>query len=101
MAKVQGSLWKKFFEFHQQNPAVYEVVRLARMTRAAGYPQYGIGALWEVARWHINMRTVGDEFKLNNNYRAYYARYIMSREPDLRGFFNLRELRHEKGQASD
>jgi hypothetical protein len=33
--------------------------------------------------------TTGD-FKLNNNYRAHYARLIMHQEPDLDGIFELR-----------
>jgi hypothetical protein len=37
------------------------------------------------------MTTAGDdEFKVNNDYAAYYARLIMWQEPDLGGFFQLR-----------
>jgi hypothetical protein len=36
------------------------------------------------------LSTRGDEFKLNNDYRAPYARLIMRREPDLDGLFETR-----------
>jgi hypothetical protein len=39
------------------------------------------------------MKTVGDDFKLNNNYHSRYARLIMEREPGLDGFFETRGLR--------
>lgn len=41
------------------------------------------------------MRTHGDEFKLNNNFRSHYARALMQRERELAGFFELRRLRSE------
>lgn len=32
----------------------------------------------------------GDEYKLNNDYRAFYARLLMANEPELAGFFETR-----------
>lgn len=85
-----------FEEFHAQNPHVYrELVRLAREARAAGRKRVGIGELYEVARWHLSMRTDGDAFKLNNSHRAPYARLIMTLEPDLAGIFETRKRRCE------
>lgn len=37
------------------------------------------------------MSTSDPDFKLNNSYRAYYARLIMAQEPDLAGLFALRK----------
>jgi hypothetical protein len=53
--------------------------------------------LFEVLRWRSGMRTGGDDFRLNNNYHALFARLIMQNEPDLAGLFELREL-HEPAQ---
>ena len=40
------------------------------------------------------------EFKLNNNYRAFYARAFMKKYPEYAGFFRLREQTSEKENAS-
>lgn len=83
----------KFEEFHRDNPVVYATLchlareRLSRI----GSQKLGIGQLTEVCRWEIAMRTNDPEFKINNNYRAYYARLIMATEPDLAGIFELRD----------
>jgi hypothetical protein len=83
-----------FWEFHHRNPIVYNgLVRLARKWRERrGTEKLGIGMLFEVLRWDLAISTEGDAFKLNNNYRSYYARLIMTREPDLEGVFETRRL---------
>ncbi len=79
-------------EFHRQNPHVYIELRdLARRLLAKGRTHYGIGALFEVARFHRALETSEPAYKLNNNYRAIYARMLMENEPDLAGFFDIRE----------
>lgn len=84
-----------FCAFHAANPHVYrELVALARDATSRGVYRIGIGMLFEVLRWNVALRTGGDEFKLNNNYRSYYARLIMANEPDLGGVFETRQL-HE------
>ena len=87
-------LERAFQEFHEKNPGVYSEIRDAALDlKRAGRDVYGIKSLIEVVRWHRNITTRGDEFKINNNYAPYYARLIMSREPELEGFFNLRAQR--------
>lgn len=87
------SIEQAFLVFHARNPHVYrELVMLARRARSRGAGKLGIGMLFEVLRWRHVLRTGGDEFKLNNNYRSYYARLIMLREHDLDGVFETRKL---------
>lgn len=83
---------EKFLDFHDQNPAVYQAyVRLSRMWLAQTHGRkIGIGALTERVRWELSFATAGDEFKINNNYRSWYARLLMSQEPDLAELFELR-----------
>lgn len=91
----QGStIEDDFWRFHRENPHVYvRLVELARTwRRRRGSRRLGIGMLFEVLRWEVAMRTTGEDFKLNNNYRSYYARLIMQREPDLAGVFDTRRL---------
>lgn len=90
------SIKTAFLEFHAANPIVYyELVRYARQAKKAGATKVGIKMLFEVLRWNVLLntaRTGNDDFKLNNNYHSYYARLIMSNEPDLEGIFETRRL---------
>ncbi|MFA6118150.1 MAG: hypothetical protein WC729_29455 [Sphingomonas sp.] len=86
---------EQFEAFHIENPHVYALLReLALEARKAGVRVYGIGMLWEVLRWKLYVETTGnDDFSLNNNYRALYARMLMRTEPMLRDFFITRKRR--------
>ena len=82
---------QRFRDFHELNPYVYiEIVAAARKMKAQGRSRYGINSLIEVVRWHRNLTTRGDEFKINNNFAPFYSRMIMAREPDLSEFFRTR-----------
>lgn len=82
----------RFAEYHAANPHVYEqLVKLARRATGAGAKRLGIAQLFEVLRWRTMLATRDpDGFKLNNDYRAPYARMMMEREEDLAGVFELR-----------
>ena len=81
-----------FNAFHAENPHVYnELVRLARHAKRKGLDRWSIASLFEIVRWETALRTSGSMFKLNNNYKPYYARLIMANEENLRGFFRTRD----------
>jgi hypothetical protein len=85
---------ERFAQYHAANPHVYaELVRLAREAKAAGRTKVGAKELTEVCRWHLRLKTVGAEFRLDNSLVALYARLIQEQEPDLRGLFELRRRR--------
>ncbi len=96
----ESRLEREAHAFHLKWPAVYDViVGLARQAKAKGIERYGIAALWEVARWQflVGQRwTSRNGWKLNNNHRSWYARYIMAREQDLAGFFETRSTAAER-----
>ena len=92
----EATIEEAFWRFHGDNPHVYsELVFLARRATRSGATHLGIGMLFEVLRWRHTLATGGDEFKLNNNYRSYYARLIMMNERDLVGVFETRKLHPE------
>ena len=90
--EVEGeSIEDRFKSFHDLNPHVYEALRqLAFEMVSTGRKRYTITGLYEVLRWHYSLQTSGDNYKLNNNYRACYARKLMDEEPLLEGFFVTR-----------
>lgn len=96
---MSAELEQGFRDFHGANPHVYvRLVELARQLRERGHRRVGMKMLFEVLRWEHALRTTGDDFRLNNNYTAYYARLVMEREPDLDGIFETRELRTGRGR---
>ena len=88
-------LAESFRRFHHDNPEVYETLLMLARRWAKRRPgqDCGIGMLYEVARWTLSLRTEGEPLKLNNNYRAFYARLLMENESDLNGIFHTRRQR--------
>jgi len=82
-----------FLRFHAENPQVYSSLAdmSLRLVRA-GQKRLSINMLFEVLRYRTILRTRGDQFKLNNNYRAEYARKLMRENPELYGQFEIRKL---------
>lgn len=90
----RSKIERAFLKFHATHPEVYaELVRISRRLRAQGWDRFGIATVFEVARYRAMVGELkGNHPKLNNNFRAYYARMIMQRETDLDGVFKTREL---------
>ena len=87
-----------FERFHAENPHVYKrLKRLAFLLKVRGVERYGMKALWEVLRYEQAIATTAaaGSYRLNNNFTALYARLLMDEEPDLEGFFELRERRSD------
>ena len=88
------TLQDRFESFHRQNLNVYiELRKLALEWVDAGHDHCGIGMLFEVLRFQSGLRTKGDPYLLNNDFRAPYARMLMSNEPRLVGLFETRRSR--------
>lgn len=81
----------RFERFHVANPLVYEtLVRLSHEMHNKGMRKVSVDFIYQVARWEIIRATDDIEYKLNDHYRAFYARLIMAMEPALEGFFEVR-----------
>lgn len=86
-----------FLAFHMDNPHVYEEVKkIALDLLRSGRDFYGIGAIFEIVRYHRAMTTNDPIFKLCNNHRAFYSRLLMRQEPELAGFFRTKERQFER-----
>lgn len=99
---MSDSIEHDFWAFHRANPHVYQRLRtLAVQLKERGHSKLGIGMLFEVVRWQTMMRTSdpSSEFKLNNNYRALYARLLMESESELAGIFETRQLHRDTSLA--
>jgi hypothetical protein len=95
---ILDDIQKRFLKFHAENEHVYKLlVRFAREAKASGRESWGMKAIYERARWEVAIVTKGTEFKLSNDFTSRYARLIMQQEADLAGFFDIRELRSQRG----
>ena len=85
----------EFDVYHDENPEIYStLVRFARQAVAAGASHIGIGMLYERLRWYTKVEAQSSDcYKVNNNYRAFFARKIMDEHPDLVGVFETRKSR--------
>jgi len=88
---MSASQADRFERFHRANPHVFsELLRLATTLHIRGIARGSIAQLFEVLRYDTRLRTGGNPFKLDNVFRAYYARLLMCYDTDLDGFFELR-----------
>ena len=86
-------LEEKFDIYDKENPHVYLLfIKFAREAECSGRSNYSSNAIFERIRWFVDVETSGDTFKINNNYRPYYARKMMQDYPEFGGFFRTREL---------
>jgi len=79
--------------FHASHPEVWGLfVRFTNELIDRGFNNYSVNAIFERIRWECD--SVGGDgkstFKLNNNYRAFYARRFMRMYPQREGFFRTR-----------
>lgn len=88
--------------FHKENPEVWDLFcKFTFEMKDKGFNNYSSNAIFERIRWEKDMGGDGvTQFKLNNNYRAFYARAFMKKYPEYAGFFRLREQTSEKENAS-
>lgn len=86
-------LQRRFESFHRENEHVLdEIIKIARDLKRHGFKKTGMKLIFERLRWLHALKTKGDdEYKLNNNHTAFYARVVMLLCPDLDSFFRTRE----------
>lgn len=69
------SLFEDWQAWDLLNPTFYPVFKgFARQLIVAGRQHFGAKMIFERIRWDVAIRTRGEEWKLNNNYPAFYAR---------------------------
>lgn len=92
----QLTIDQQFIYFHRANPHIYGNLKALALSAQRKGQTFGIKALFEILRWQyaqVATTTMGEPFKLNNNYTALYARMLMHREPELAGYFETRTRR--------
>ena len=87
-------LLKKFKAYHLSNPDVYsEFRKYAHRMKSTGRPRYSAWCIFNVIRWHTDLKTSGVEFKISNDYIALYPRLLIYNEPEFEGFFSIKAMK--------
>ena len=90
--------------FNKTHPKVWDLfVTFTQELHVRGFRNYSANAVFERIRWETDQADVSgkSEFKLNNNYSAYYARWYMRAFPDHKGFYRTRRRISESVRAVD
>ena len=82
--------------YHARNPQVYQAfVRFARELKDSGRHRASSSLIFERMRWESMVggeREIGlPKYRLNNNYRAFFARKLAAEDQSFSGFFETRE----------
>src|SRR5210317_906386 len=79
--------------FDAAHPEVWVLFRKFTFERIyQGFQHYSAKNVWERIRWETDKPDHEEgQFKLNNNYTAYYARKFMRMYPEHDGFFRIRK----------
>jgi hypothetical protein len=86
------SLSKKFLDFHEKNPQVYDLFkRYAFQLIEAGVRHTSVALIIERIRWESAISTTDQQYTVSNNFRADYARLFMQEHPQFRDFFTVKK----------
>lgn len=93
LERAGDPLEESALRFHKANPHVLrEIVQVCLSVKRRGRNHWSINAAFEVVRYNREITTTGKTYKLSNNHRAFYARWIMRDVPELAGFFATRDV---------
>ena len=90
---------RKWWIWHRANPHVYELFK--RFTMQAinrGHRNLSAWLIVNRIRWETSIETTGDDFKISNDFIAYYSRLFMHDHPQYKGFFRTKTLKSERYQ---
>lgn len=89
-----SEIFAAYREWDTKNPHFYPLFeRFTIQLAERGHRNLSSKLIFERIRWESMIRTVGEEWKLNNNYTPIYARRFMRDHPRFGELFRLRELR--------
>jgi hypothetical protein len=75
------------------------MVRKAKyLIQVKGRTSYAIDAFFNDLRWNTGHHMDIDQWKMSDNTRPYYARFLLQNHPEWWGFFELRRCKGEYPQ---
>lgn len=87
-----------FMEYHKQNPRIWKEFQKYALQVAQSKKSFGAKAVMERIRWDAEIERKG-EFKVSNNFTAYYARLFAAKYPEHKNLFFFKEVHGLKEAA--
>tara|TARA_E500000081_G_scaffold98253_1_gene99324 strand:+ start:97 stop:372 length:276 start_codon:yes stop_codon:yes gene_type:complete len=89
-------LKRKWWQWHNENPHIYEAFeKYSLYAISRGKQKLSAWLIINRLRWDTEVETTGGEFKISNDFIAYYARLFMAYNPEYEGFFNVKKMKDE------
>ena len=82
----------KALQWVKEHPETMSVFEELAAKAVSSKKKFGIGFLAERVRWEYQVVKQNNDFKINNNYRAYIARELVARHPEWRNFIEMRHV---------
>jgi hypothetical protein len=92
---------KKWWAWHLKNPHVYCLFKRFTFEALDKRRHKNLGA-WLVVnriRWETSIETKGEDFKISNDFIAYYARLFMAQHPEYKGLFRTKKMKGETDEG--
>lgn len=97
MSAAIATTRQRWLDWHAANQHVYELFK--QFTFEAidkGHRRLSAWLVVNRIRWETTVETNGGDFKISNDFIAYYARLFMDEHPKFRGFFRTKPLKEER-----
>tara|TARA_R110001632_G_scaffold26828_2_gene72278 strand:+ start:1159 stop:1434 length:276 start_codon:yes stop_codon:yes gene_type:complete len=87
---------QKWWAWHKDNPHVWGLFeRFTLEAIGAGLSNSSAWLIVNRIRWETTIETQGGEFKISNDFIAYYARLFHYHYPQYEGFFRTKRMKGE------
>lgn len=95
--ELNGHSIREGFEiFNQNNPHVFEAFEQQALKAInKGREKISAKLIINWIRWNEFLRTSDQNFKINDAYQSYYARFFVEKYPEYQNRFEFRKLRNE------
>ena len=84
---------QEWWEWHQKNPQVWQMFeRFAYEAVVSGHKKISHWLIINRIRWETSIVTKGNDFKISNDYIAFYARLWKAKHPAHKDLFNTKRM---------
>ena len=93
---MDQDLKQKWWTWHKANPEVFEAFEaIAFDLIKQGHRHYSADAILHIVRFNLSKSKGPDQYKINNNYSAYYSRLFTHYHPEHKDFFETRNVKND------
>jgi hypothetical protein len=87
---------QEWWVWHRANPEVWKLFeRFSFEAVGKGFTHFSHWSIMNRIRWETQIVTTGADFKISNDYFAFYARLWNATHPQHRDFFTVKRMRGE------